>query len=399
MDEDPQSPQIWKSPDCTPPHALGPEHPEHPKHTNITPLPSVPLLVAIVASDRSYHPDSIDFRVPDSFHRALDGLASLCISRPAQVLSLGFQIDSLNSQLVITIADTHEVAQDTIDHLSNLWAILRKISDLAAAAGPKPSKHSKMTRTALEHELVQLVYSFAKYKTLERWRKWWGSPGGQGLLGFARTFQQRKHRPISEVGVDQDFMVLLSALRIAASHLNGDNPDWVEMNNYMETAISYADKIRPSWCDDLARDLADPNTTPSPVCTALTKLMSPTRAICALISYTLARSPRHRLAFTLNMSIRTVPPHNVHPECALIAHYDSLRSTASYIPPLKSIALSHPPCRLCSVWIGACNERSGGPVFRIRATCGAWCYTWTAPAGVEGVDVVLDTRARRMMRW
>lgn len=210
--------------------------------------------IGLPADLNTYHP----------FRRALDAIASLCVSRPReQVFSVGFQIDQRNSQLLISIADNQEVEQETIDYLANLWAALRKHSDWHAGNRPKGAHHPGASPgiprpqgvTALSRELVELVYVFTRDRNMKRWHKWWDPADRQGLLGFARKFQQKKGRYLE--GTDRKFELLLCSLRIVVNCLREDRVDWGKVLGHMGLATDLSDGLlEGDWCENLARDIA-----------------------------------------------------------------------------------------------------------------------------------------------
>lgn len=187
---------------------------------------------------------------------------------------------------------------------------------------------------------------------------------------------------------------------------------------------------------------ADPKN-PFPLRRAITKLTSQHRHLRELLSF--SRSRRGRLAFSLSTTFHAVtapPPHNyiplptsaaswktlldhfcaehrfilcsdlgtsilthynsrptpthrVHSECALIAHYDALRtSSARYIPPFSYIGVSKPPCRPCQMWLSAFNSRQAGPRFQTRRSGGKWYPLWTPPE-IHGWEPALKEEMER----
>lgn len=270
--EDPQPSISDQSPDST----LVPEHP-HPM--DIAHELTVSVLVAMVVALHGPNPrdDFLSFTpsagLPASlnsyhpFRRALDAIASICVSRPReQVFSVGFQIDQRNSQLLISIAGNQEVEQDTIDHLANVWAVLRKHSDWHTGNRPKASHRSDVSpgilrphgATALSRELVELVYVFIRDRNMKRWRKWWDPADEQGLLGFARKFQQKKGKYLK--GTDRKFELLLCSLRIVVNCLREDRADWGKVLGHMGLATDLSDGLlegdNRDWCENLAWDIA-----------------------------------------------------------------------------------------------------------------------------------------------
>lgn len=172
---------------------------------------------------------------------------------------------------------------------------------------------------------------------------------------------------------------------------------------------------------------------PYPLRRQIEKLTSHHRYFQALIAF--AHSPRLRLAFTLAESVETVSlqtvtptgeiavptsatswakalhdlcdvhqfqvleerakpiidyleshhhqasvPHQVHSECALVAHYD-LERTASvgYAPPFSYIGVSKLSCKPCHLWLSAYNTRPGAPRFYTRGSHGKWYFPWSPP--------------------
>lgn len=82
--------------------------------------------------------------------------------------------------------------------------------------------------------------------------------------------------------------------------------------------------------------------------------------------------------------------YSVHPECALIAYYDSQRALSNtYTPPLPYIGSSKPPCHPCQMWFEEYSSRPGRPKFSTRGGSGGWCYPWSPPF-ISGRDSALE---------
>lgn len=183
---------------------------------------------------------------------------------------------------------------------------------------------------------------------------------------------------------------------------------------------------------------------PYPLRRHIEKLTSHHRYFRALIEF--AKSPRFRLAFTLKFSIEivslpqitpaglidlptsdpswvqlleklchehgfrvelervqpildylghhhhdTTVPHQVHSECAIVAHYDRLRSTTRhYTPAFSYIGVSKLSCKPCHLWLSAYNARPDMPKFYTRGSHGRWHFPWSAPT-VAGWNPDLET--------
>lgn len=191
-----------------------------------------------------------------------------------------------------------------------------------------------------------------------------------------------------------------------------------------------------------------PKPPPYPLRRHIEKLTSNHRYFRALIAF--AHSPRLRLAFTLKMSVEIVslpeitpgglinvptdPPswarvlqdlcqqhqfrvdeeraqpildylgrhhhtatvaHRVHSECALVAHYDGLRTSSSnYTPAFSYIGVSKLSCKPCHLWLSAYNARLNVPKFYTRGSHGKWYFPWSPPiiAGWNpGLESTMET--------
>lgn len=218
----------------------------------------------------------------DRFRRVLDALACLCVSSPGgQVFSIGLQIDHPNSQLVITVADNQEVKQDTIDYLTGIWGILKRLSDLntgkqsdsepsCMVSWKTPVSNSpemlRLKAAILSQDLVKLVYVFTTDKRMRQIRKWWNpeeqpqlkQQHEQGLLPFARTFQEKLGRFLH--GKEGKLELLIAHLRAAVIVLQGKAVNWAMVTTYMNRATNLADAVLggddPHWCESIALSLA-----------------------------------------------------------------------------------------------------------------------------------------------
>lgn len=211
------------------------------------------------------------------FRRVLDALASLCVSCPrGQTFSIGSQVDQRRSSLVITIADNQEVKQETVDYITNVWRILKALSDLCTGNRPKQSHISpgvsgnkyvgdspeiprSKQAAILTEELAELVYVFTREKYMKRIRKWWDSePENQeGLLSFGYTFLKAKEKPLS--GEDKIVGDMLFLLRGAINLLRIKSRDWSTIITLMDEVYRLADNLltkNPYWLDILALSFA-----------------------------------------------------------------------------------------------------------------------------------------------
>lgn len=196
------------------------------------------------------------------------------------MFSIGFQIDNRYSKLVITVADNQEVKQETIDYLTHIWGILKKLSNLHAGKqsdgrplsgvsqkldSGNPLMIPRFRQAAiLAHELAKLIYVFTSKTQMKRIRKWWDpevQPQKQqcgGLLTFADTFQGKFGEYLQ--GKEGKLELLIAYLRAAFTTLQGEAIDWAMVITYMNRATNLTDQVLGGddldWCENLALRLA-----------------------------------------------------------------------------------------------------------------------------------------------
>lgn len=266
------------------------------------------------------------------FHRILDAIASLCVSRARiQVLAIGFQINQPRSCLTISIADNCDIDKATVEYLEEIWKELKILSNLYAAQRPKTGHSStglpwntdvgvspqiprSKEAAAIIERLTERVYTFTWKKQMKRIDKWWDPTDKPGLLDFARNFQAKMGKQLS--GNDGKLEMFLLLVRDTVTCLRAREVDWVNVIKYMKKAIDIARDLLegddPYWCNRLAISLVRAVTSPDakkesafPLARAIERLTSHHRYLYELISF--AHSPRLRLAFELEMSVYPVP--------------------------------------------------------------------------------------------
>ncbi|KAL0635178.1 hypothetical protein Q9L58_005903 [Maublancomyces gigas] len=316
--------------------------------------PSAELIVAMMSATRGRQPREGEHkffnksggsvsRVPgtgisshlttsDRFHRILDGLASLCISRtPNQVLAVGFQINQPASRLTISIADNCDVEQDTVNFLEMTWDLLKELSNLYAEqrlktglpptgvpcnrnVGVSPHIPRSREAAAIIERLTEHVYTFTWNKQMARINKWWDPTDKPGLLYFARLFQAKMGNQLT--GNNRKLEIFLLLIRDTVTCLRSPKVDWELDIIFMKKAIDIASDLLggddPYWCSRLAISLMPPMSSPDaikesafPLGRAIERLTSHHRYLYELISF--AHSPRLRLAFELKMTVDPVP--------------------------------------------------------------------------------------------
>lgn len=208
----------------------------------------------------------------DRFRRVLDALAALCVSRPRkQVFAIGVQVHKSN--LTLTIADNQPVKKETMKYLSDVWRILKQLSDLYAGKrvqnsrdnssvewstyiGTSPNMPRYKIAGDLTLKLAVMVYDFTIAKNLKRWTKNWDPENGGGLLEFFRAFRARKGMGLD--GKDGQFELMVTKLNIALRYLrSAKDTDWAEVLGYMTDATDIADELLedPYWCEILANEI------------------------------------------------------------------------------------------------------------------------------------------------
>lgn len=255
--------------------------------------PTVPLLLAFITASGGTYPDdnggrdfptalwqpaegiSFNLTTNDRFRRVLDGLASLCGSKPRkQVFTIGVQITK--TALTLTITDNQPVTDVTTKYLEDIWKMLKGLSDVYAGqrtsrsknhpsgvlwskyVGLSPEMLRSVAAAEITIELANTVYDFTRAKNLKRLAKRWDPPKGNGLLDFARKFRAKKGRRPALNGKDAQFDRLCTKLKIAVRYLRcGKQADWTQVLGFMNDATDAADELLEDkyWFDILAMDI------------------------------------------------------------------------------------------------------------------------------------------------
>lgn len=272
----------------------------------------------------------------------LDAIASLSVSAPeSQVIAVALQMDNENKEVRLTIAENGEVSQDVIDHITEVWAMMRTLSDINnglllephSIRDPSPPvPHPTALTGPYLLEMTRQLYSFSIEKILKRFNKWWG-----GLKEFEDKFKLRKTELPGSSELKQHFLDMVLSMddahitlnRIVASHWIPE-VEWDNMITMMDGAVLDLDAIFDAaqicevWAVQLngyyipssvslcavffpLTTISDVGGTPFRLRRALEKLTTHHRHVQVLISF--AHSPRLRPAFEYRMVTVAVPAH------------------------------------------------------------------------------------------
>lgn len=185
----------------------------------------------------------------------LDAVASLSVSAPeSQVIAVALQMDNKNKEVRLTIAENGKVSQDVIDHITEVWAMMRTLSDINnglllephSIRDPSPPvPHPTALTGPYLLEMTRQLYSFSIEKILKRFKKWW-----DGLKEFEIKFKLRKTALPGSPELKQHFLDMVLSMddahvtlnRIVANH-GIPEAEWDNMITMMDGAVLDMDAI------------------------------------------------------------------------------------------------------------------------------------------------------------
>lgn len=178
----------------------------------------------------------------------LDAIASICVSHPeSQAVAVALQIDSESREIRLTIAESGldgKVSQN-IDHITNIWALLRDISDLNTKlrlkSYPSPSAPIPTPLNGSHRlKIMSLIYCYSIKKVMKRFTKWW-----QGLKLFADEFKRVLNDLPGTPDVKKHFMDMFLSINYAYDTLQRvsagiriPEDEWVILAIMMDGAVS-----------------------------------------------------------------------------------------------------------------------------------------------------------------
>lgn len=184
--------------------------------------------------------------------RVLDALASLCVScERSQVVSIALQLNFKTDILSITIAENTSVSDKTVTYLTELWAMLARLSKLYAEnrqQGPNPTKwkgyllkspealETLVNLDILVGDLAKHIYEFTRPKYERRISKWWGP-----LCDFADKFRSLKGKKLNRL--EGTFERMMLSFVNCIEKLGSETKNWLEIMLFMDGAALMAKKI------------------------------------------------------------------------------------------------------------------------------------------------------------
>jgi len=123
----------------------------------------------------------------------LDAIASLSINKKQhQVVAVALQLDSEKQMVRLTIAENHEVEDQLVKHITNIWEKLQTLSDrYAVVRKPRDCRENSPeipagVETPLRLEIFRDMCLFSLNKHMTRVRKW-GNKFRLFMRGFIKS--------------------------------------------------------------------------------------------------------------------------------------------------------------------------------------------------------------------
>lgn len=119
----------------------------------------------------------------------LDCIASVCISKPNQVVAVALEMDFTSQIAVLTIVENQNTGPDLVAYLNGLWRLMRAIMTNQCAKRDKPGQLSAAIEVMepWRTELVRRVYLFGGMKITMCIQTHWTA-----LTSFMAAFQQQQ---------------------------------------------------------------------------------------------------------------------------------------------------------------------------------------------------------------
>jgi len=244
--------------------AIGVEH----HHANrVTNIAHSKIIGGIVSS-----PEANERTFP-----VLDALANICISKPqGQVVAVALQLQSQQKLIRLSISENHAVPDDMVQHLTNVWKMLKRLSSQFAAQRIQPTESTANSQNQvldvsprmpshigrdLRIKIFQKIYCYTREKNRHRWDKWWPV-----LESFMARFYKKKANKNNFQGLEVNLDLAFKALKCAIVYdrrppKEQDTVYWKELYSFIEFATSHVQTMTGNenyWCNRLAVETGKP---------------------------------------------------------------------------------------------------------------------------------------------
>ncbi|RPA96125.1 hypothetical protein L873DRAFT_1845502 [Choiromyces venosus 120613-1] len=380
----------------------------------------------------------------------LDAIASISVSQESSKgVAIALQLNSQKQEIHLTIAENQEVKDSLINHLTNIWAKLKALSDeYAKQRVGRPDKHegkspemSMDMALPLEVEIFRDIHLYSLEKQMKRVKRW------KDDLCIFMTHLLERRGSVDLQGIELNLYNIVVGLILTLKLIYRlyDNPQ--NELTHQEWEMIYSNSlcigenmtlvlVDRNWsgCENLAWELKDYRPDgPFKLRHALEKLTSLNRHIESLFAF--AHSPRLRRALQYRMSISVVPEQTctikfptlqkqwqsilettciehtdwqweeagkllrrfpleeytcpVHCECGLIQYLQAKQDTPwGNVPPFRYIGVSKLSCSACRIWIEAFNGL-GRQQFYTRGSHRKWYWPWGMPTVEESLGKIM----------
>jgi hypothetical protein len=174
----------------------------------------------------------------------LDAIASIAIYEPKeQVVAVAFQQDNKRKQIRLTVAQNDDVPKMLIDHIIEVWKMLRELSDECA---------STIDRTIFKRKkdaIITKIYKFSERNLIARAEKW-RIDFFEFSKAFIRAFKQGALGDSTDKELQEDLIGVITGLYAAFGWTDGQDSkptcpiqNWKIFIAYMWLITGLVDKI------------------------------------------------------------------------------------------------------------------------------------------------------------
>lgn len=191
----------------------------------------------------------------------LDSIASVCVSKPDQVVAVALEMDVARQIAVLTIADNKNTGPDVVAYLNGLWRLMRVMSNQCAKRDQRgqfsaPIEVMEPWRT----ELVRRVYVFGGMKIRECIEIHWSA-----LARFLPWFERKQSTLVGDPLFKEQFTGAIYSIEATRKLLSGLGPggdltdtNWTTLISRMDWIVANVESLLETtlletWAHELQR--------------------------------------------------------------------------------------------------------------------------------------------------
>lgn len=225
-------------------------------------------------------PAGMEPTVPNSTNRddtnictaaVLDSIASVCVSKPNQVVAVALEMDVSSQIAVLTIAENQNNGPDVVAYLNRLWRLMRVMSNQSANRDTRGQFSAAIeVMQPWRTELVRRVYLFGGMKIRACIETHWSS-----LTSFMAGFQQQQSTLVGDQFLKGQFIDALYSIKATRQLLREFGPgvnltdaDWATLIFLMDGTVADVESLLETtvfetWAHELQRVFHPPPYYPT----------------------------------------------------------------------------------------------------------------------------------------